>query len=240
MEPSTLLTSVISKPQSANHLDIQPLSSRHAQHAPKLSKPKISKSTTENSVNSKLHFQEVIDGFRASRGNSNSYVSQCFSTQKYSSIAHVNARSTNNDERITTNNHEQMRMLNENKAAKTLAIVVGGFIICWLPFFLMYVLEAVLPPGSITKTMSDTITWLGYFNSAVNPVIYAYCSKQFRSAFYRITIGKFKEDSIRIRSPSYLNSYQRNTNYYYQDKKFVQHRLYYNNSVIYNNKNCRV
>ena len=55
----------------------------------------------------------------------------------------------------------------------------------------MYVLEAILPLGAISKTLADSLTWLGYFNSAINPAIYAFYSKQFRAAFIRLTIGKF-------------------------------------------------
>jgi hypothetical protein len=59
----------------------------------------------------------------------------------------------------------------ENKATKTLAIVVSCFILSWLPFFIMYVLESILEPGAISKSLADGITWLGYFNSAINPFI---------------------------------------------------------------------
>jgi hypothetical protein len=82
---------------------------------------------------------------------------------------------------------ERIRFMKEQKTAKTLAVVVGGFIILWLPFFIMY----VIPPekhllNAYTVTL---ITWLGYFNSVINPFIYAYCSKQFRMAFWNITFG---------------------------------------------------
>jgi hypothetical protein len=69
-----------------------------------------------------------------------------------------------------THTQEHNRLVRDSKAAKTLAIVVGGFVISWLPFFIMYILEAFLVNGSISKTTIDWITWLGYFNSAINPV----------------------------------------------------------------------
>jgi hypothetical protein len=121
-------------------------------------------------------------------------------------------------------NSEQMRLIKESKAAKTLAIVVGGFVMSWLPFFIMYVLEAVLPHGTITKALSDWITWLGYFNSAVNPVIYAFYSKQFRSAFLRLTFGKCQHNK-----PNYYNS----KNFYWNQTHMTNAR----SNTIYNTNN---
>lgn len=41
------------------------------------------------------------------------------------------------------NSREKMIYLKERKALKTIGIVVCGFIICWLPFFVLYVVEVV-------------------------------------------------------------------------------------------------
>ncbi|CAF0823834.1 unnamed protein product [Adineta ricciae] len=82
---------------------------------------------------------------------------------------------------------ERIRFMKEQKTAKTLAVVVGGFILLWLPFFIMYVIPQ--ETHSLNPQTVTLITWLGYFNSVINPFIYAYCSKQFRMAFWNITFG---------------------------------------------------
>ncbi|XP_017848120.1 octopamine receptor Oamb isoform X1 [Drosophila busckii] len=73
----------------------------------------------------------------------------------------------------------------ETKAAKTLAIIVGGFIVCWLPFFTMYLIRAFCD-HCIQPTVFSVLFWLGYCNSAINPMIYALFSHEFRIAFKRI------------------------------------------------------
>ncbi|PNF19959.1 Octopamine receptor Oamb [Cryptotermes secundus] len=73
----------------------------------------------------------------------------------------------------------------ETKAAKTLGIIVGGFIVCWLPFFTMYLVRAFCE-DCIHHLLFSVLFWLGYCNSAINPCIYALFSKDFRFAFKRI------------------------------------------------------
>lgn len=77
----------------------------------------------------------------------------------------------------------------ETKAAKTLGIIVGGFILCWLPFFTMYIVRAFCP-NRIHPTIFSVLFWLGYCNSAINPCIYALFSKDFRFAFKKIICCK--------------------------------------------------
>lgn len=73
----------------------------------------------------------------------------------------------------------------ETKAAKTLGIIVGGFIFCWLPFFTMYLIRTFCI-DCIHPVVFSVLFWLGYCNSAINPLIYALFSKDFRFAFKRI------------------------------------------------------
>lgn len=78
----------------------------------------------------------------------------------------------------------------ERKAAKTLAIITGAFVICWLPFFIMAILLPVYNGDEFSPYMIAFFLWLGYFNSTLNPIIYTIFSPEFRHAFKRILCGR--------------------------------------------------
>lgn len=79
------------------------------------------------------------------------------------------------------------RLARERKAAKTLAIVIGVYVICWLPFFITNLLIGVCPSCVVSpEILFPVFTWMGYINSGMNPVIYAYAMKDFRRAFSRV------------------------------------------------------
>lgn len=73
----------------------------------------------------------------------------------------------------------------ERKAARILGLILGAFIICWLPFFLKELLVGlqVLQPSQL---LSDTLTWLGYINSLINPLLYTSFNDDFKLAFKKL------------------------------------------------------
>ncbi|XP_049808750.1 alpha-2B adrenergic receptor-like [Schistocerca nitens] len=74
----------------------------------------------------------------------------------------------------------------EKRATLILGLIMGSFIACWLPFFFLYILLPLCPGCDIPDSAFATAFWLGYTNSALNPVIYTIFNKDFRRAFRRI------------------------------------------------------
>ncbi|XP_070781859.1 5-hydroxytryptamine receptor 1E [Enoplosus armatus] len=73
----------------------------------------------------------------------------------------------------------------EKKAARILGLILGAFIICWLPFFmkeLLVGLQVLQPP----QLLSDFLTWLGYINSLINPLLYTSFNDDFKLAFRKL------------------------------------------------------
>jgi hypothetical protein len=96
------------------------------------------------------------------------------------------------------------------RSARTLGLIIGGFVVCWLPFFIVATATpfcsalsesssstvtttttttASPPPSSwcrVPPTVSSVVLWLGYSNSLLNPAIYAIWDRSFRRSFQRL------------------------------------------------------
>lgn len=90
------------------------------------------------------------------------------------------SRSQNSDAK------RKLALARERKAVKTLGVIMGTFILCWLPFFIVALVMPFCQSCSMPRWLQDVINWLGYSNSLLNPLIYAFCNKDFRRAFHKI------------------------------------------------------
>lgn len=73
-------------------------------------------------------------------------------------------------------------MKRERKAAKTLGIIMGVFLIFWMPFFTVNIVDPFID-YSTEGVVWDIFLWLGYINSSLNPFLYCFFNRSFRRAF---------------------------------------------------------
>ncbi|XP_076595782.1 5-hydroxytryptamine receptor 4-like [Chaetodon auriga] len=77
---------------------------------------------------------------------------------------------------------ERYSLKKEWKAIKTLGLIMGVFMCCWLPFFCVNVIHP-LKGYSVSSLVLEASLWLGYANSSVNPFLYTLFNKNYRHVF---------------------------------------------------------
>ncbi|CAK6440690.1 unnamed protein product [Pipistrellus nathusii] len=70
------------------------------------------------------------------------------------------------------------------KASLTLGILLGMFFVTWLPFFVANIAQAVC--DCVSPGLFDVLTWLGYCNSTMNPIIYPLFMRDFKRALGKL------------------------------------------------------
>ncbi|CAF3686810.1 unnamed protein product [Rotaria sordida] len=90
-----------------------------------------------------------------------------------------------------TRNTQMKHLRRERRAVKTLGSIMVAFIICWLPFFVRYTAcEPNRCNWKIGPLIADIVFWVGYFNSMINPFLYAFHNRNFRVAFKK-TLSRY-------------------------------------------------
>nr|XP_009683977.1 PREDICTED: histamine H2 receptor isoform X1 [Struthio camelus australis] len=77
-------------------------------------------------------------------------------------------------------------IVKEHKATVTLAVVLGAFIVCWFPYFTVFTYRGMWGDSSVKGTPMSIVLWLGYTNSALNPILYGTLNRDFQVAYQHL------------------------------------------------------
>lgn len=90
----------------------------------------------------------------------------------------------------TASVHHFVLLSTEYKATKTLGLVMGVFFVCWLPYYIVFVVMPFCHDCLFKEELVSPITlWLGWANSGMNPIIYGCLSKKIRRQLRQLLTG---------------------------------------------------
>ncbi|XP_075896781.1 somatostatin-like receptor F_48D10.1 [Nelusetta ayraudi] len=80
------------------------------------------------------------------------------------------------------------RRRSERKVTRMVVVIVVVFVLCWLPFFIINIvnLVVIIPESSTTAGVYFFTVILSYANSCANPVLYGFLSDNLKQSFRRV------------------------------------------------------
>ena len=104
-----------------------------------------------------------------------------------SALKHVNPfKMKEREKQRNSQLHKKRIDQREVRATIRMAIIIAFFCGCWIGFFLIYVIRAWCPNLHIHRSIDAFFFWLGYANSAMNPILYTIFNDDFRRAFQKL------------------------------------------------------
>ncbi|KAM8756607.1 adenosine receptor A1 [Acanthopagrus schlegelii] len=103
----------------------------------------------------------------------------------YAEIFRVIRRQLNRRAEATCDRERYFRK--ELKLAKSLALVLFLFVVCWLPIHIMNCIIFFCPECHVPKFAMYIGIFMSHVNSALNPLVYAFRIKRFRITLIQIT-----------------------------------------------------
>ncbi|KAJ1122575.1 hypothetical protein NDU88_001061 [Pleurodeles waltl] len=87
---------------------------------------------------------------------------------------------------MSQNIAHRFRLSRDRKVAKSLAVIVCIFGLCWAPYTLLMIIRAACQDHCVPDYWYEVSFWLLWVNSAVNPILYPLCHYSFKRAFRKL------------------------------------------------------
>jgi len=73
----------------------------------------------------------------------------------------------------------------DRRYTRTLGVIIAVCIFCWMPFIILWPIQAYFPEG-IPLPLLEYSYWTLYLNSTINPLLYFMSNSDFRRAFSQL------------------------------------------------------
>ncbi|XDV18021.1 hypothetical protein PO909_023805 [Leuciscus waleckii] len=80
----------------------------------------------------------------------------------------------------------RFRLSRDKKVAKSLAVIVCVFGLCWAPYTLLMIIRAACHGQCVQHYLYEISFWLLWINSSINPILYPLCHSSFKRAFSKL------------------------------------------------------
>ncbi|XP_074753847.1 histamine H3 receptor-like [Athene noctua] len=107
-----------------------------------------------------------------------------------SSPSRGNSVTPENDLSVSFCARTRSKLQQDKKIAKSLAIIVCVFAICWAPYTLLMIIRGACQGTCVHNSWYEITFWLLWLNSSLNPFLYPLCHVKFRMAFMKILCPK--------------------------------------------------
>ncbi|KAM4582956.1 putative G-protein coupled receptor [Fundulus diaphanus] len=98
----------------------------------------------------------------------------------------INSQTTIITTRLAPHRITRRRPFIGSKAALTLVIIVGQFLICWLPYFAFHLHLILNSKPHTPNDVEEVVTWLAYSSFAMNPFFYGLLNRQIREELFKL------------------------------------------------------
>lgn len=109
--------------------------------------------------------------------------------QTYSDNGNINLTATPSTSSTLPANTEIGKVITkrDSRAFVTLTYIIVGYVICWVPFHIVFDISAV-SPDAVSDRVFQVTFWMTYLNSTINPFLYNFSNPEFRNAFKKILL----------------------------------------------------
>ncbi|XP_053571845.1 histamine H3 receptor-like [Bombina bombina] len=91
-----------------------------------------------------------------------------------------------------------IKLSRDKKAAKSLALLVCVFGVCWAPYTCLQSVRAACHNDCVESYWNEITAWLLWLNSSVNPIMYPLCHRSFSKAIMKIFNKFMKNMSLKF------------------------------------------